>query len=98
MRIAPFWFAVAEVKWSRTFYCTLGVAQLTAFLNTTSCLTVPSKEFTMSARNGDKSRYHRERKQKIARRKRTHELLEQATKPHKQSESAGPARRHSVSA
>ena len=52
----------------------------------------------MSARNGDKSRYHRERKQKIARRKRTHELLEQATKPHKQSESAGPARRHSVSA
>jgi hypothetical protein len=34
----------------------------------------------MSARNGDKSRYHRERKQKIARRKRTHELLERAAK------------------
>lgn len=30
----------------------------------------------MSARNGDKSRFHRERKQKIARRKRTLELLE----------------------
>lgn len=29
----------------------------------------------MSARNGDKSRFHRERKQKIARRKRTQELL-----------------------
>ncbi|HTT23648.1 MAG TPA: hypothetical protein VMG82_32270 [Candidatus Sulfotelmatobacter sp.] len=29
----------------------------------------------MSARNGDKSRFHRERKQKIARRQRTHELL-----------------------
>ncbi|HXZ40901.1 MAG TPA: hypothetical protein VEG68_09170 [Terriglobales bacterium] len=29
----------------------------------------------MSARNGDKSRYNRERKQKIARRQRTRELL-----------------------
>ncbi|MGH9644905.1 MAG: hypothetical protein ACRD3Q_21085 [Terriglobales bacterium] len=29
----------------------------------------------MSSRNGDKSRYHRERKQKIARRKRNHALL-----------------------
>jgi hypothetical protein len=34
----------------------------------------------MSARNGDKSRFNRERKQKIARRKRTHELLERAAK------------------
>ncbi len=34
----------------------------------------------MSARNGDKSRFHRERKQKIARRKRTQELLERAAK------------------
>ena len=32
----------------------------------------------MSSLNGDKSRYHRERKQKIARRKRTRELLERA--------------------
>jgi hypothetical protein len=30
----------------------------------------------MSARNGDKSRFNRERKKKIARRKRTHELLQ----------------------
>jgi hypothetical protein len=30
----------------------------------------------MSARNGDKSRFNRERKQKIARRKRTQELLQ----------------------
>ena len=36
----------------------------------------------MSAINGDKSRYHRERKQKIARRKRTRELLERT--PHQQ--------------
>jgi hypothetical protein len=32
----------------------------------------------MSARNGDKSRFHRQRKQKIARRKRTRELLKSA--------------------
>jgi hypothetical protein len=32
----------------------------------------------MSALNGDKARFHRERKQKIARRKRTRELLERA--------------------
>ncbi len=29
----------------------------------------------MSARNGDKSRFHRDRKQKIARRQRSRELL-----------------------
>ena len=32
----------------------------------------------MSARNGDKSRFNRDRKQKIARRKRTQELLKRA--------------------
>lgn len=32
----------------------------------------------MSARNGDKSRHHRERKQNIARRKRVRDLLERA--------------------
>jgi hypothetical protein len=37
----------------------------------------------MSVRNGDKSRFNRLRKQNIARRKRTHELLERAIKPHK---------------
>ncbi len=34
----------------------------------------------MSAINGDKSRFNRLRKQKIARRKRTQELVERATK------------------
>jgi hypothetical protein len=32
----------------------------------------------MSSINGDKARFHRERKQKLARRKRTRELLERA--------------------
>lgn len=36
----------------------------------------------MSRKNGDKSRYHRERKQKIARRKRNREVLLTA-EPHK---------------
>ncbi len=39
------------------------------------------EEFLMSSMNGDKSRYHRARKQKIARRKRTRELLERAATP-----------------
>jgi hypothetical protein len=39
----------------------------------------------MSAKNGDKSRFNRERKQKIARRKRTRELLERNTKLPKSS-------------
>ena len=34
----------------------------------------------MSARNGDKSRFNRKRKQKIARRKHTQGLLERAKK------------------
>ncbi len=37
----------------------------------------------MSAINGDKSRFNRERKQKIARRKRTRELLNLAAAPAK---------------
>jgi len=37
----------------------------------------------MSARNGDKSRFHRERKQKIARRKRTQDLLHRPGTPQK---------------
>jgi len=37
-----------------------------------------SKEEAMSERNGDKSRFHRERKQNIQRRKRTFELLQAA--------------------
>ena len=52
----------------------------------------------MSARNGDKSRFNRERKQKIARRKRTHELLERAAKTSKSAETAIRARPRSVPA
>ncbi|HVI79157.1 MAG TPA: hypothetical protein VM715_13535 [Candidatus Acidoferrum sp.] len=43
----------------------------------------------MSARNGDKSRFHRERKQKIARRKRSQELL---TAPKQTNTGKAPAR------
>jgi len=37
----------------------------------------------MSALNGDKARFNRERKQRIARRKRTRELVQNATQPNK---------------
>jgi hypothetical protein len=40
----------------------------------------------MSARNGDKSRFHRERKQKIARRKRMQKLLGHDAKAGKSGE------------
>ena len=47
----------------------------------------------MSARNGDKSRFHRERKQKIARRQRTRELLKGGTAERKSADaSAGKPR------
>ena len=52
----------------------------------------------MSAQNGDKSRFHRERKQKIARRKRTHELLERAVKARKSAQTRVRAQPRSVSA
>lgn len=45
----------------------------------------------MSARNGDRSRYHRERKQKIARRKRTHELLKRGATQRKAVKAAAAA-------
>jgi hypothetical protein len=41
----------------------------------------------MSARNGDTSRFHRLRKQKIARRARTHELLKRLPQPSKAGDS-----------
>lgn len=44
----------------------------------------------MSAVNGDKSRFHRERKQNIARRKRTRELLAAATKTKKSKPTNAP--------
>lgn len=52
----------------------------------------------MSARNGDKSRFHRQRKQKIARRKSTRELLERAPKAHKAADISGRAQPRSVPA
>jgi hypothetical protein len=51
----------------------------------------------MSARNGDKSRFHRERKQKIARRKRTLELLQGAGTQPKSAQPAKGAKPKSVS-
>jgi hypothetical protein len=41
----------------------------------------------MSSINGDKARFHRDRKEKIARRKRTRELLNSSTQAHKKTES-----------
>jgi hypothetical protein len=52
----------------------------------------------MSARNGDRSRFNRERKQKIARRKRTHELLERIAKAHKSDDNSLRAQQRSVPA
>lgn len=52
----------------------------------------------MSARNGDKSRFNRDRKQKIARRKRTHELLERVAKAGGSADSAVRAQPKPVSA
>ena len=55
------------------------------------------QEFNMSARNGDKSRFHRERKQKIAKRQRTSELLRRKTSEHK-SVDASVRKSHPVAA
>jgi hypothetical protein len=55
-------------------------------------------EFRMSAVNGDKSRYNRERKQKIARRKRTRELLKPAPAQSKSRDPRTSARTGAVSA
>lgn len=52
----------------------------------------------MSARNGDKSRFNRERKQKIARRKRTHEMFGSAAKGSKAADTAVRAQPRKVSA
>jgi hypothetical protein len=53
----------------------IDVEQKTAVLRSTQ-----SQEFCMSARKGDKSRFNRVRKQKIARRKRIQQLLHQQQK------------------
>ena len=52
----------------------------------------------MSARNGDKSRFHRKRKQNIARRKRNHELLVRAAKARKSVDATARAQPGSVQA
>ena len=52
----------------------------------------------MSVRNGDKSRFNRELRQKLARGWRTHELLECAGKPCKTRETAVPAQPRVVAA
>jgi hypothetical protein len=52
----------------------------------------------MSARNGDKSRFNRLRKQKIVRRKRTQELVERPAKARKSAEATIRAQPRSVSA
>src|SRR5215469_3102425 len=54
------------------------------------------QEFIMSARNGDKSRFHRERKQKIALRRRTHELLKRAAARRKGMDPSARANPQSV--
>jgi hypothetical protein len=52
----------------------------------------------MSALNGDKSRYHRERKQKIARRQRTRELLKREATERKSADVSARAKARSVPA
>ena len=52
----------------------------------------------MSARNGDKSRFHRERKQKIAKRTRTRELLKAAATRGKTTDTSTAAKPGAVSA
>jgi hypothetical protein len=52
----------------------------------------------MSARNGDRSRFNRERKQKIARRKRTKELLRGGATAPKLADASARVQPRSVSA
>ena len=52
----------------------------------------------MSARNGDKSRFNRERKQKIARRQRTRELLKREAAERKSADPSAHTQPRSVSA
>jgi hypothetical protein len=52
----------------------------------------------MSARNGDKSRFNRQRKQNIARRKRAHEVMEHTAKAPKPGEISSRVQPRSVSA
>ncbi|PYX09192.1 MAG: hypothetical protein DMG88_07835 [Acidobacteria bacterium] len=51
--------------------------------------TIDDEGAEMSGINGDKSRFHRERKQKIARRKRNRELLKTLAERRKSAASSG---------
>jgi hypothetical protein len=52
----------------------------------------------MSALNGDKSRFNRERKQKVARRQRTRELLKRVAIEPKSADVSAHARQRKVAA
>jgi len=52
----------------------------------------------MSAVNGDKSRFHRERKRKIARRRRNREMLGQAATPRNPVNPSAPVKNRPVTA
>ncbi len=52
----------------------------------------------MSAVNGDKSRFNRERKQKLARRKRNREMLQRAAAKHQPASTGTQAKPRSVPA
>lgn len=56
------------------------------------------QEFTMSSLNGDKSRFNRERKQKLARRKRNRKLMDATTAPGKSAPDSSAAKQKPVSA
>jgi hypothetical protein len=50
----------------------------------------------MSARNGDKSRFHRERKQKIARRTRNREMMKRLAEAHQPATPASDSKPKAV--
>jgi len=52
----------------------------------------------MSARNGDKSRFHRERKQKIARRNRNREMMRRLAEAHQATTAESDSKPKAVSA
>ena len=56
------------------------------------------EEFIISARNGDKPRFNLERNERIARRKRTHELLKREAARRKWVKPSARAKSQSVSA
>ncbi len=56
------------------------------------------KEFTVSRVNGDKARFHRKRKQKIAQRERTRELVQSLAVAHKAPGKASASKPKTVSA